>query len=123
MFFNKKQGFVNQPPMVNMDPNAMQGMPYENYEMDQVSSDGMYASHTEAGCNCTPYGYCAPYYEHTEVDVDCPKPEVHIVLKGETVYKIAKKHGLDWRELAGYNHLGNPDKIYPGERLLIPPEF
>jgi LysM repeat protein len=50
-----------------------------------------------------------------------PIAHVHVVRKGETVYSIAMMHGLDWRELAGYNRLGNPNLIYPGEHLEIPP--
>lgn len=50
-----------------------------------------------------------------------PVARIHVVRSGETVYSIAKMHGLDWRELAGYNRLGNPNLIYPGEHLEIPP--
>lgn len=50
-----------------------------------------------------------------------PVAHIHVVRRGETVYSIANMHGLDWRELAGYNHLGNPNLIYPGEHLEIPP--
>lgn len=76
----------------------------------------------------TGYDPCCPgRFEHVEYDVDvepCPRqPQVHIVRKGETVYKIAQRYGLDWRELAGYNHLGNPDLIYPGQKLEIPPRY
>lgn len=127
MFFGKKQQlYMNQPPMVNMDmPDEsnvmagapMPGMPYEEYNPE------LEYSHTEMGYVCPPYGCCGPYYEHTELEVDGPQPKVYVVQKGDTVYKIAKKFGLDWRELAGYNHLGNPDLIYPGERLFIPPRY
>lgn len=71
--------------------------------------------------------YCPPMsYEYSETDLEIesrPIRHVHIVRKGETVYKIAKHFGLDWRELAGYNHLGNPNLIYPGQRLEIPPRY
>ena len=50
-----------------------------------------------------------------------PVAIIHVVRRGETVYSIAIMHGLDWRELAGYNRLGNPNLIYPGEHLEIPP--
>lgn len=119
MFFGKKQtGFVTQPPAVNMVEQT-----YEGYGPEQMTPDGMYTSQTEMGYACDPCGYCAPYYEHTEMAVDKPQPQIYVVQKGDTVYKIAQKFGLDWRELAGYNHLGNPDLIYPGERLFIPPRY
>lgn len=68
---------------------------------------------------------CPPvHYGHTEMDVEMGmQPKVYVVRKGDTVYKIAQRFGLDWRELAGFNHLGNPDLIYPGQRLFIPPRF
>ena len=130
---NHDPGMMNHDPgMMNHDPNhyghygAMTGMPtpgmpyeygYEHYHGD----DGMVATHTQMGYTCDPCGYCAPYYEHATV-VD-KMPQVYVVKKGDTVYKIAKKFGLDWRELAGYNRLGQPDLIYPGERLFIPPRY
>lgn len=102
------------------------GMP--GFEVSSYAGPG---TATEYGMPCCPpmhYDPCCPpmHYEHSECDVDIeprPMPQVHIVRKGDTVYKIAKKHGLDWRELAGYNHLGNPDLIYPGQRLEIPPRY
>jgi len=60
---------------------------------------------------CVP---CAP------IECEVPTHQVYVVQKGDTVYKIAQRYGLDWRELAAYNHLSNPDLIYPGQRLLIP---
>ena len=95
------------------------------YEVGAYAAPGMaetvHAVRTEAGMPCGP-----THYEHSEFDVDIHpaiQPHIHVVRKGETVYKIAKMHGLDWRELAGYNHLGNPNLIYPGQRLFIPPRF
>jgi len=153
MFFGKKQtGFMNQPPAMNMvnQPGTMPDMNMMNHtdmnmmnntEMNmnhgdmnmmpgmQMQGPGMMnngtysASQTQMGYGCDPCGYCSPYYEHTEVEVEKPQPKVYVVKKGDTVYNIAKKYGMDWRELAGYNHLGNPDLIYPGERLFIPPQY
>lgn len=99
------------------------GMPYEgmDYENYGVAHDGMVATHSHMGYTCDACGYCTPYYECSTV-VD-KMPQIYVVKKGDSVYKIAKKYGLDWRELAGYNRLGNPDLIYPGERLFIPPRY
>ncbi|RNC28798.1 MAG: Spore coat assembly protein ExsA [Candidatus Dichloromethanomonas elyunquensis] len=133
MFLGKKQtGYMTQMPAMNMvtqpgmmdgmqgpgmmDGMQVPGMPYESFE--QVTTDGMYtASQTQVG-----FDPCGPYYEHTELEIE-KQPQVYVVKKGDTVYKIAKRYGLDWRELAGYNHLGNPNLIYPGERLFIPPRY
>ncbi|MCG1026203.1 MAG: LysM peptidoglycan-binding domain-containing protein [Dehalobacter sp. 4CP] len=141
MYFGRKSGYMNQPPAVNMmnqpDMTGMMNQPemtgmmnqqdmmgMMNPEMmsqyEQMGPEGMYAEQTQSGYTCDPCG-CTPYYEHMEVHK--PLPEVYVVQKGDTVYKIAQRYGLDWRELAGYNHLGNPDLIYPGERLFIPPRY
>lgn len=115
-------------PGMGFDPNqygAMPGMPtpgmpYEAYDYSG-GPYGMAATRTHMGYTCDACGYCAPYCEHTALVEKMP--EIYVVKKGDTVYKIAKKYGLDWRELAGYNHLGQPDLIYPGERLFIPPRY
>lgn len=135
MFFGKKEtGFMNQPTAVNMvnqpgmehgmmpgmmpgmEPGMAPGMGYEGFGPDRLF-DGM--------CDQAPMGYvcepCDPCH-HVEC-IEKPEPQIYVVQKGDTVYKIAQRFGLDWRELAGYNHLGNPDLIYPGERLFIPPRF
>jgi len=44
----------------------------------------------------------------------------HLVAKGDTVYAIAWRHGVDYRVLARLNSIGEPYTIYPGQRLLIP---
>jgi LysM repeat protein len=49
----------------------------------------------------------------------------YTVRKGDTLSDIAEKyygHGTEsyWEKIAKANHLSNPNKIYPGERLLIP---
>jgi nucleoid-associated protein YgaU len=131
MFFGKKQtGFMNQPPAVNMvNPFGTMagvpapGMPYEGYTPEQIAPDGMYSYQTQMGYSCDPYGYCDPCFEYAEIETNKTQPQVYVVQKGDTVYKIAKKFELDWHELAGYNHLDNPDLIYPGERLFIPHRY
>jgi len=50
-------------------------------------------------------------------------PRVHIVQPGETLFGIAWRYGLDYRELARWNGLDNPDFIRAGQRLrLTPPD-
>jgi FOG: LysM repeat len=147
MFFGKRQtvkGYV-EPTMMSstmpdsqmMAPAGMAGMPYTP-EVAGYAGPGHFMHGAPGMPVCDPCGYAAhpgydmcppygfPYHEHLECEVEpqpCPKPHVYIVRKGDTVYKIAQRYGLDWRELAGYNHLGNPDLIYPGQRLEIPPRY
>lgn len=49
-----------------------------------------------------------------------PTPEVYVVQKGDSVYKIAKRYGTTMRAIILANNLTNPDLIYPGQVLYIP---
>ncbi|WP_329955792.1 SafA/ExsA family spore coat assembly protein [Calidifontibacillus erzurumensis] len=47
--------------------------------------------------------------------------KIHIVQKGDTLWKIAQKYGVDFNELKQVNsHLSNPDMIMPGMKIKIP---
>ncbi|RPI60199.1 MAG: LysM peptidoglycan-binding domain-containing protein, partial [Lysobacterales bacterium] len=47
---------------------------------------------------------------------------VHVVQRGETLYKIAWQHRVDQQELASWNGIRNPDELRVGQRLrLVPP--
>lgn len=47
--------------------------------------------------------------------------KIHIVQKGDTLWKIAQKYGVDFQELKKLNsHLSNPDLIMPGMKIKIP---
>ena len=49
-----------------------------------------------------------------------PKEQVyHTVQRGETLSGIAKKYGTNYLRLAALNHIANPNKIYPGQKLRI----
>lgn len=69
-----------------------------------------------AGCGS---GGVAPVQAPSEPTIAGPARE-HIVGKGETVYAIAWRHGLDYRVLARHNSIRDPYTIFPGQRLLIP---
>ena len=43
-----------------------------------------------------------------------------MVRAGETLYSIAGRYGLDWRELARVNGIGGDHLIRPGDRLQLP---
>jgi lipoprotein NlpD len=45
--------------------------------------------------------------------------DAHRVEKGETLYAIAFKHAVDFRDLAAWNRIAEPYTIYPGQRLRI----
>lgn len=50
-----------------------------------------------------------------------PSSGEHVIEKGETLASIAAKYGTTAAALAAYNELANPDKIFWGLRLRIPP--
>lgn len=47
--------------------------------------------------------------------------DYYTVRSGDTLYSIAFRHGLDYRDLARWNHITNPARIYPGQRLQLYP--
>jgi lipoprotein NlpD len=48
-------------------------------------------------------------------------PGVHVVQRGDTLYQIAFRHRLDWRDLAAWNRLADGHRIYPGQRIRLTP--
>ncbi|HEY9194427.1 MAG TPA: peptidoglycan DD-metalloendopeptidase family protein [Methyloversatilis sp.] len=47
----------------------------------------------------------------------------HVVVKGDTLYSIALENGQDWRDLATWNNIENPNLIRIGQELRVtPPE-
>jgi len=50
------------------------------------------------------------------------RPRSHVVLKGESLYKIAKKYGISLQELYRLNNLTSKSVIHPGLRLMITPD-
>jgi len=44
---------------------------------------------------------------------------VHVVQRGDTLYSIAFRYGLDYRKVAAANGIGPPYTIYPGQRLVV----
>jgi LysM repeat protein len=45
---------------------------------------------------------------------------VHVVQRGETLYRIALNHGVSMWAIVRANHIANPNHIYVGQRLVIP---
>jgi lipoprotein NlpD len=52
------------------------------------------------------------------------RPPAYTVKRGDTLYAIALDHGLDYRELAAWNNIENPNRISVGQvlRLAAPGE-
>lgn len=49
-------------------------------------------------------------------------PALHTVQRGDTLYSIAFRYGLDWRDVAAWNRISEPYVIRPGQdlRLIAP---
>jgi LysM repeat protein len=45
---------------------------------------------------------------------------VHVVQYGETLYSIARRYGVNVWTIANANRITNPNRIYVGQRLVIP---
>ena len=61
----------------------------------------------------------APVHSPTESVVPGRERE-HVVGKGDTLYSIAWRFGIDYRTLARANSIREPYTIFPGQRLLVP---
>lgn len=52
-----------------------------------------------------------------------PREGHYIVKKGDTLRRIAQEHGLDYRQLAAWNNLTDPNRLEVGQELrILPPE-
>jgi LysM repeat protein len=52
-----------------------------------------------------------------------PAPQasvVHTVQRGETLFSIARRYGVSVDAVSGANGIGDPSRIYAGQRLVIP---
>ncbi len=45
---------------------------------------------------------------------------VHVVQPGQNLFRIALSYGFDWTVMAALNGIGNPNRIYAGQQLIIP---
>lgn len=59
------------------------------------------------------------YIENGEVKIAGPEPKFHKVKKGETIGRIAKKHGVPQRTILKLNGLTAKSVIHPGQNLRI----
>jgi membrane-bound lytic murein transglycosylase D len=51
--------------------------------------------------------------------VPAPRAGVHVVQSGDTVWRIARQYGVSALQVARWNGLEHPDRIFPGERLRV----
>jgi len=45
---------------------------------------------------------------------------VHIVQPGENLFRIGLRYGWDWHTLAALNGITDPNRVYAGQRLILP---
>ncbi len=57
--------------------------------------------------------------EGREVSAPAKARLYHTVSRGDTLYSIAWRYGIDYKELAQWNRIRAPYRIYPGERLRL----
>jgi LysM repeat protein len=50
-----------------------------------------------------------------------PDPVSYVIKAHEGLFDIAKRNGLTLEQLASFNGITNPDSVYAGEVILIPP--
>lgn len=50
-----------------------------------------------------------------------PPLRSHVVRAGEGVFSIARRYGVDVQELVQFNGLADPNHVYVGQRLFLPP--
>jgi LysM repeat protein len=48
-----------------------------------------------------------------------PRAGVHVVKAGDTVWRIARNHGVTAAQIVRWNGLDRPDRIFPGEHLRV----
>ena len=49
-----------------------------------------------------------------------PRETIHVVRRGESLHRIARKYGTSLKVLTAANNLRRPDLIHAGQRLVIP---
>ena len=96
----------------------------------KINSKGQrlyYSTGKNAGPNWQKHGKL-PWVDYNSVD---PKPEPtptpipskdleYVVVKGDTLSKIANNYGTTYQKLAEYNNIPNPDLIHVGQKIKIP---
>jgi lipoprotein NlpD len=61
----------------------------------------------------------APVEQRRGIEKIDRSAEKHLVVRGDTLYAIAWRYGMDYRTLAGINNIPPPYTIYPGQVLAL----
>ncbi len=61
-----------------------------------------------------------PQVASSSTESDNAETLVHIVQRGETLFRIATRYGMTVNDLVRANSIGDPTRIYSGQRLVIP---
>lgn len=56
---------------------------------------------------------------HDRFTQSAKKPSYHIVSKGETLFSIAWRYGVDYKQLAKQNGISSSYIIYPGQKIYL----
>ena len=48
-----------------------------------------------------------------------PANQIHTVVRGDTLFSIAWRYGLDYKELARFNGISSAYSIYPGQKISL----
>jgi lipoprotein NlpD len=68
---------------------------------------------------CSGTSHHAPVADRRQPPSD--KLTHHVVSRGETMFSIAWRYGIDYKTLARYNGIARPYTIYPGQKLNLHP--
>lgn len=80
---------------------------------------GMGSGYSFRGCIINPAIGDVHYVDPTPTPT--PSGEtIYVVVKGDTLSRIASLYGTTYQKLAEYNGIANPNLIYPGQHIRIP---
>lgn len=68
-----------------------------------------------------PAGATVPAPEPPRTGEDSENPDTYVVEEGDTLYAIALRFGVEIRAIIEANGLSNPNDIFAGQELKIPP--
>lgn len=73
-----------------------------------------------AGCGSSRYDWSADTRRAPGVTAEPGGTGAVVVRRGDSLYKIARRHGVPLRDLITFNGLSPPYEIHPGQRLRLP---
>ncbi len=88
------------------------------YDSRRFGQLGLLLAALLALVSCVGAGGGAPVYERTQAQVGTGA-KTHRVQKGETLYSIAFRYGVDYKELSKRNGIGKNYTIYPGQIIYL----